>query len=637
MLYVSPLKALNYDIERNLRGPLAGLESTLRVGVRTGDTPAKERRELVQEPARHPDHDARVALPDAHVGGARDAARGRDADPRRGARRRRHEARRASGAVGRAARARRRTRRSSASASPRRSGRSRRSAASSRAAGRSSSSTRARARSSTSRSSSRSRTCASSARPRRSRTRAGRRPEMDAGTEHGSQSIWPSIYPELLRLVEAHRSTIVFVNNRRLAERLALRLNELRRRREEIARAHHGSLAREQRVLVEEELKAGRIPCLVATSSLELGIDMGAVDLVIQVESPKSVARGLQRIGRAGHELGAVSKGRIFPKFRADLLESAVVARAMRAGEIEETKIPRNPLDVLAQQIVAISADEEIAVDDLHELVRRAYPFADLSRAQLENVLDMLAGPLPVRRVRRAAAAHRLGPHRRHDPRARRGAPARRHERRHDPRPRALRRLPGRRRRPRRRARRGDGLRGARRPDVPPRRLDLADRGDHARPRDRLAGARAARRGAVLEGRGRRPAVRARPEDRRRLARAVGARRRRRRTRACARSSCSTTARRKNLLAFLREQARRHRRGAHRPHDRGRALPRRDRRLARLHPLAVRRPRARAVGDGDHGAAARVARRSRRSRSGRTTASRCTSPTPTRRRRSPTC
>ena len=122
---------------------------------------------------------------------------------------------------------------------------------------------------------------------------------------------------------------------------------------------------------------------------------MGAVDLVIQVESPKSVARGLQRVGRAGHELGAVSKGRIFPKFRADLLESAVVAKRMLEGAIEETKIPRNPLDVLAQQIVAICADEEIAVDELHELVRGAYPFADLSRVQLENVLDMLAGRYP--------------------------------------------------------------------------------------------------------------------------------------------------------------------------------------------------------------------------------------------------
>ena len=172
-----------------------------------------------------------------------------------------------------------------------------------------------------------------------------------------------------------------------------MRLNELAE--EEIARAHHGSLAREQRVQIEEDLKAGRIPCLVATSSLELGIDMGAVDLVVQVESPKSVARGLQRIGRAGHSLGAVSKGRIFPKFRADLLETAVVVQRMRAGAIEETQIPRNPLDVLAQQIVAICADTEIEVDELHELVRGAYPFADLSRAQLENVLDMLAGRYP--------------------------------------------------------------------------------------------------------------------------------------------------------------------------------------------------------------------------------------------------
>src|SRR5437764_6779382 len=214
-------------------------------------------------------------------------------------------------------------------------------------------------------------------------------------------SIWPSIYPEILELVKQHRSTIVFVNNRRLAERLALRLNEQANEgvddgeRREIARAHHGSIAREQRVEIEELLKKGEIPCLVATSSLELGIDMGAVDLVIQVESPKSVARGLQRVGRAGHELGAVSKGRIFPKFRLDLLESAVVARKMRAGEIEETVIPRNPLDVLAQHVVAVCADEEISVDELHELVRRAYPFRDLSRAQLENVLDMLAGRYP--------------------------------------------------------------------------------------------------------------------------------------------------------------------------------------------------------------------------------------------------
>ena len=154
-------------------------------------------------------------------------------------------------------------------------------------------------------------------------------------------SIWPSIYPEILRLVREHRSTIVFVNNRRLAERLALRLNELAE--EEIARAHHGSIAREQRVEIEELLKRGAIPCLVATSSLELGIDMGAVDLVIQVESPKSVARGLQRIGRAGHSLGEVSRGRIFPKFRADLLEAAVIAQRMQAGRDRGDGHPAQP------------------------------------------------------------------------------------------------------------------------------------------------------------------------------------------------------------------------------------------------------------------------------------------------------
>ena len=204
---------------------------------------------------------------------------------------------------------------------------------------------RPRARSSTSRSSSRSRTCASSAR----RGLDLAQPvlpdgvEMDSGYEADSRSIWPSIYPALLELVRAHRSTIVFVNNRRLAERLALRINELAEAGASRARAPRLARARAAASLIEEDLKAGRIPCLVATSSLELGIDMGAVDLVIQVESPKSVARGLQRVGRAGHELGAVSKGRIFPKFRADLLECAVVAKAMREGAIEETRDPAQP------------------------------------------------------------------------------------------------------------------------------------------------------------------------------------------------------------------------------------------------------------------------------------------------------
>jgi ATP-dependent Lhr-like helicase len=230
------------------------------------------------------------------------------------------------------------------------------------------------------------------------------------------RGIWPAIYPELLELVEAHNSTIVFVNNRRSAERVALRLNELAEA--DIARAHHGSLAREERTKVEELLKAGELPCLVATSSLELGIDMGAVDLVIQIESPKSVARGLQRIGRAGHGVDEVSTGRIFPKFRGDLLECAVVARRMHEGLIEPTVVPRNALDVLAQQIVAIavaaepakagpskredarnderrSADGAVSVDELHALVRSTHSYSELSRELLENVLDMLDGRYP--------------------------------------------------------------------------------------------------------------------------------------------------------------------------------------------------------------------------------------------------
>ena len=224
-------------------------------------------------------------------------------------------------------------------------------------------------------------------------------PDVDplAGGEATRRSIWPAIYPELVKLIQAHKSTILFVNNRRAAERLALRLNDLAE--EEIARSHHGSLAREERTVVEELLKAGELPCLVATSSLELGIDMGAVDLVIQVESPKSVARGLQRIGRAGHSVGDVSRGRIFPKFRADLLECAVVARRMREAKIETTVVPRNALDVLAQQIVAIAAaagdDAPVNVDELYALVTRTYSYAELSRSQLENVLDMLDGRNP--------------------------------------------------------------------------------------------------------------------------------------------------------------------------------------------------------------------------------------------------
>ncbi len=240
-------------------------------------------------------------------------------------------------------------------------------------------------------------------------------------------SIWPAVERRLLDLVREHRSTIVFSNSRRLAERLTSRLNELAAAEAAaadavdldeiaagsfpaeaigqsgigggappvVARAHHGSMSREQRTLVEEELKSGLLPCVVATSSLELGIDMGAVDLVVQVEAPPSVASGLQRVGRAGHQVGAVSRGVVFPKYRGDLVSCAVVAERMSGGAIESTRYPRNPLDVLAQQIVAMVAMEPWSLGDLAAVVRRAAPFAALPDSALHSVLDMLAGRYP--------------------------------------------------------------------------------------------------------------------------------------------------------------------------------------------------------------------------------------------------
>jgi ATP-dependent Lhr-like helicase len=218
-------------------------------------------------------------------------------------------------------------------------------------------------------------------------------PGGPAAAGEARTSIWPSVYPRILELIRAHRSTIVFANSRRLAERLALKLNELAG--EDLVRAHHGSLAREQRLLIEAMLKEGRLPAIVATSSLELGIDMGAVDLVIQVESPMSVARGLQRIGRAGHQVGEPSKGVLFPKYRGDLLEMAVVTRLMHEGAIEPTVVPRNPLDVLAQQVVAACSERTWTVDELYALVRGADSYAALGRDTFEAVLGMLAGQYP--------------------------------------------------------------------------------------------------------------------------------------------------------------------------------------------------------------------------------------------------
>jgi ATP-dependent helicase Lhr and Lhr-like helicase len=215
----------------------------------------------------------------------------------------------------------------------------------------------------------------------------------DEDSARGMNSIWPAIYPRLLELIRQHRSTIVFVNSRRLAERIAARINELAE--EELVRAHHGSIAREQRLLIEDELKAGRLRGLVATSTLELGIDMGAVDLVLQIEAPPSVAAGIQRVGRAGHSVGEVSRGVVIPKFRGDLLETAAVVEGMLEGRIESTVVPRRPLDVLAQQIVAMCALDEWEVEKLGRVVRRAYPYSDLGPRAFESVLDMLSGRYP--------------------------------------------------------------------------------------------------------------------------------------------------------------------------------------------------------------------------------------------------
>jgi len=423
LVYVSPLKALSYDIERNLRAPLRGIGADISVGIRTGDTTQAERRAMRKTPP-----DILITTPESLYlmlsSGAREIFGGVEAvivdeihavaQSKRGA----HLAltlERLDWLVAE-------SRRGSAEQQRGGSGDPLLDSAVQRIG------------------------LSATQRPleRIARFLVGPKREcsiVDAGiakeldleivvpvedmAEPGApafpkedgqpadgeplahvRSIWPAIYPELLKLVREHTSTIVFVNNRRAAERLAKRLNELNAdepHRElpatehapEIARAHHGSLSHEERTVVEEMLKSGHLPCLVATSSLELGIDMGAVDLVIQVESPKSVSRGLQRVGRAGHSLGEVSRGRIFPKFRADLLECAVVAKRMREGAIEETVIPQNPLDVLAQHLVAMAALDEWEVDEVERLVTAAEPFHDLSREQLENVLDMLDGRYP--------------------------------------------------------------------------------------------------------------------------------------------------------------------------------------------------------------------------------------------------
>ncbi|MGJ5891699.1 ATP-dependent helicase [Streptomyces niveiscabiei] len=418
VLYVSPLKALAVDVERNLRSPLTGIrqesarlglpEPEVKVGIRSGDTPPAERRALATRPP-----DILITTPESLflmlTSAARDALTGVEtvildevhavAGTKRGA----HLAltlERLDALLPRPAR------RIGLSATVRPVDEIARYLAP--------------------------RGKAEIVQPRSAKEfdlsvvvpvedlgELGGSPVDDAQAER--PSIWPHVEERIADLVQAHRSTIVFANSRRLAERLCNRLNEIAYERATgeplaehhspaelmggsgaaqgappvIARAHHGSVSKEQRALVEEDLKAGRLPAVVATSSLELGIDMGAVDLVVQVESPPSVASGLQRVGRAGHQVGAVSTGVVFPKYRGDLVQAAVVTERMREGAIESLRVPANPLDVLAQQLVAMVSMDTWQVDDLLAAVRRAAPFASLPESAFTATLDMLAGRYP--------------------------------------------------------------------------------------------------------------------------------------------------------------------------------------------------------------------------------------------------
>ena len=432
VLYVSPLKALAVDIERNLRAPLTGIrhaahrlglaEPDIRVAVRTGDTAAEDRRKLVTKPP-----DILITTPESLflllTSQARETLRGVEtvivdevhavAGNKRGA----HLAlslERLDALRGEA----RPAQRVGLSAT-----------------------VRPVSEVATFLGGTRPVTVVQPPSPKRIELTVvvpvEDMTELDTAPGRGSgdgedgpapaRSIWPHVEERVLDLIEQHKSTIVFANSRRLAERLCGRLNELAAERAEaafearsvargngrmpaelmgqagaaagapaeVARAHHGSVSRQERAEIEEALKAGRLPAVVATSSLELGIDMGAVDLVVQVEAPPSVASGLQRVGRAGHNVGDVSRGIIFPKYQGDLVQAAVVAERMRDGQIEELKIPHNPLDVLAQQVVAMTAVDDWPVDELEQMVRRAAPFGGLTRPILEAVLDMLSGRYP--------------------------------------------------------------------------------------------------------------------------------------------------------------------------------------------------------------------------------------------------
>ncbi|MGQ0845462.1 MAG: ATP-dependent helicase [Sporichthyaceae bacterium] len=427
VLYVSPLKALAVDVERNLRGPLAGIgqaarrlglpEPQIEVGMRSGDTPADQRRKLAQRPP-----DILITTPESLflmlTSKARETLEGVEtvivdevhavAGTKRGA----HLALTLERLDARLDRPAQRIGLSATVRPVEEVARFLGGAA-----------------------------AVEIVKPPSSKVIEVKvvvpiedMRELGAPAEEAHQgsaagaaprnSIWPHVEERIADLIAEHRSTIVFANSRRLAERLTQRLNEVAWERETgeqlaepgatrppaqlmaqsgvsrgvtevLARAHHGSVSKEQRAIIEEELKSGRLAAVVATSSLELGIDMGAVDLVVQVESPPSVASGLQRIGRAGHQVGAVSRGVMFPKHRGDLVPAAVVSERMTAGQIEALRVPRNPLDVLAQHIVSMTAMDEWPVDELAALVRRTANFADLPASSFEAVLDMLSGRYP--------------------------------------------------------------------------------------------------------------------------------------------------------------------------------------------------------------------------------------------------
>jgi len=392
VLYVSPLKALAVDVERNLRTPLAGITRiaehrglappAISVGVRSGDTPPAQRRQLIAHPP-----DVLITTPESLflmlTSAARDTLAGVQtvivdeihalATGKRGA----HLALSLERLADLC-----RTRRGGPP--PQRIGLS------------------------------------ATVRPPEELARflSGQAPTTIVApasaktialtvqvpvpdmTNLAEAGIWPDVEARLVDLIESHHSTIVFANSRRLAERLTARLNEIHAERHGpeqavLARAHHGSVSTQQRALVEDDLKRGLLKAVVATSSLELGIDMGGVDLVIQIEAPPSVASGLQRIGRAGHHVGEVSHGVLMPKHRTDLIGCAVTAERMLTGQIETMRVPANPLDILAQHTVAAAALDPLDADGWFDTVRRSAPFAALPRSVYDATLDLLSGKYP--------------------------------------------------------------------------------------------------------------------------------------------------------------------------------------------------------------------------------------------------